>query len=104
MFIILSELQGAFLEKIKSENPETPCFLFGHSTGGAVVLKVSEFKRLSSPSSDTISVFGFLNYNFIQAASNPLVAEMVKGIILTSPALRVKPAHPIVGVSNHKLC
>lgn len=33
--------QGAFLEKIKSENPGIPCFLFGHSTGGAVVLKVS---------------------------------------------------------------
>jgi alpha-beta hydrolase superfamily lysophospholipase len=32
--------QGAFLEKIKSENPGVPCFLFGHSTGGAVVLKV----------------------------------------------------------------
>jgi len=24
---------------------------------------------------------------------------MVEGIILTSPALRVKPSHPIVGVS-----
>lgn len=33
--------QGAFLEKIRSENPGIPCFLFGHSTGGAVVLKVS---------------------------------------------------------------
>lgn len=32
--------QGALLEKIKSENPGVPCFLFGHSTGGAVVLKV----------------------------------------------------------------
>lgn len=32
--------QGAFLEKIRSENPGIPCFLFGHSTGGAVVLKV----------------------------------------------------------------
>jgi hypothetical protein len=28
------------LEKIKSEYPGVPCFLFGHSTGGAVVLKV----------------------------------------------------------------
>ncbi|XP_023522614.1 uncharacterized protein LOC111786611 [Cucurbita pepo subsp. pepo] len=64
-----SILQGAFLEKIKSENPETPCFLFGHSTGGAVVLK---------------------------AALSPHIEKMVKGIILTSPALRVKPAHPIV--------
>ncbi|KAG6736375.1 hypothetical protein POTOM_060878 [Populus tomentosa] len=61
---------GAFLEKIKSENPGVPCFLFGHSTGGAVVLK---------------------------AASYPNIEEMLEGIILTSPALRVKPAHPIVG-------
>ncbi|KAK6140783.1 hypothetical protein DH2020_025479 [Rehmannia glutinosa] len=61
---------GAFLEKVKSENPGVPCFLFGHSTGGAVVLK---------------------------AASYLHIEEMLEGIILTSPALRVKPAHPIVG-------
>ncbi|KAL5786267.1 hypothetical protein ACOSQ2_008659 [Xanthoceras sorbifolium] len=61
---------GAFLEKIKSENPGVPCFLFGHSTGGAVVLK---------------------------AASHPHIEAMLEGIVLTSPALRVKPAHPIVG-------
>nr|DAD44623.1 TPA_asm: hypothetical protein HUJ06_002853 [Nelumbo nucifera] len=61
---------GAFLEKIRAENPGVPCFLFGHSTGGAIVLK---------------------------AASYPHVENMLEGIILTSPALRVKPAHPIVG-------
>lgn len=61
---------GAFLEKVKSENPGIPCFLYGHSTGGAVVLK---------------------------AASYPHIEEMLEGIILTSPALRVKPAHAIVG-------
>ncbi|KAA8521852.1 hypothetical protein F0562_012526 [Nyssa sinensis] len=61
---------GAFLEKIKAENPGIPCFLFGHSTGGAVVLK---------------------------AASYPHIEGMLEGIVLTSPALRVKPAHPIVG-------
>ncbi|KAK4770045.1 hypothetical protein SAY87_030577 [Trapa incisa] len=61
----------AFLQKIKLENPGVPCFLFGHSTGGAVVLK---------------------------ASSHPHVKDMLEGIILTSPALRVKPAHPIVGV------
>ncbi|KAJ7958832.1 monoglyceride lipase [Quillaja saponaria] len=61
---------GAFLEKIKLENPGIPCFLFGHSTGGAVVLK---------------------------AASLPYIERMLEGIVLTSPALRVKPAHPIVG-------
>ncbi|XP_068642470.1 uncharacterized protein [Aristolochia californica] len=59
-----------FLEKIKSENPGVPCFLFGHSTGGAVVLK---------------------------AASYSHIEKLLEGIILTSPALRVKPAHPIVG-------
>ncbi|CAI9267843.1 unnamed protein product [Lactuca saligna] len=61
---------GSFLEKIKGDHPGTPCFLYGHSTGGAVVLK---------------------------AASYPYIEEMVEGIILTSPALRVTPAHPIVG-------
>ncbi|KAK4419934.1 hypothetical protein Salat_2406300 [Sesamum alatum] len=61
---------AAFLEKVRLDNPGVPCFLFGHSTGGAVVLK---------------------------AASYPHVEEMLEGIILTSPALRVKPAHPIVG-------
>ncbi|KAG9144459.1 hypothetical protein Leryth_014503 [Lithospermum erythrorhizon] len=61
---------AAFLEKVKSENPGVPCFLYGHSTGGAVVLK---------------------------AASYPHIEKMVEGVILTSPALRVKPAHPIVG-------
>ncbi|GKV03450.1 hypothetical protein SLEP1_g15744 [Rubroshorea leprosula] len=61
---------GAFLEKIRSENPDVPCFLFGHSTGGAVVLK---------------------------AATYPHIEEMLEGIVLTSPALRVKPVHPIVG-------
>ncbi|KAF2302011.1 hypothetical protein GH714_031309 [Hevea brasiliensis] len=61
---------GAFLEKINSEHPGVRCFLFGHSTGGAVVLK---------------------------AATCPRIEEMLEGIVLTSPALRVKPAHPIVG-------
>lgn len=61
---------GAFLEKIKTEKPATPLFLFGHSTGGAVVLK---------------------------AATYPHIEQMLEGIILTSPALRVKPSHPIVG-------
>ncbi|XP_011626729.1 uncharacterized protein LOC18443399 [Amborella trichopoda] len=60
---------SAFLEKVRLENPGIPCFLFGHSTGGAVVLK---------------------------AASYPAIEAMLEGIVLTSPALRVNPAHPIV--------
>lgn len=35
-----------------------------------------------------------------QAASYPRIEKMVEGIILTSPALRVRPAHPLVGVSS----
>ncbi|XP_021729212.1 uncharacterized protein LOC110696240 isoform X2 [Chenopodium quinoa] len=62
---------AAFLENVKIEHPGVPCFLFGHSTGGAVVLK---------------------------AASYPHIERMVEGVILTSPALRVKPAHPVVKV------
>lgn len=61
----------AFLEKVKSENPSFPCFLFGHSTGGAIILK---------------------------AALDPEVEKMVKGVVITSPALRVRPAHPVFGV------
>lgn len=61
---------GSFLEKIKSDHPGTPCFLYGHSTGGSVVLK---------------------------AASYPYIEELIEGVIITSPALRVTPAHPIVG-------
>ena len=33
-----------------------------------------------------------------QASLYPHIREKLEGIILTSPALRVKPAHPIVGV------
>ncbi|KAL3625787.1 hypothetical protein CASFOL_030316 [Castilleja foliolosa] len=35
----------AFLEKINLENPGVPCFLFGHSTGGAC----SGLKGIASP-------------------------------------------------------
>ncbi|KMT18070.1 hypothetical protein BVRB_2g032620 [Beta vulgaris subsp. vulgaris] len=62
---------AAFLENVKLEHPGVPCFMFGHSTGGAVILKATFF---------------------------PHIKSMVEGIILTSPALRVKPAHPVVKV------
>ena len=34
-------LQKSYLQKVLADNPGLPCFLFGHSTGGAIVLKVS---------------------------------------------------------------
>ncbi|KAJ6807599.1 uncharacterized protein M6B38_169175 [Iris pallida] len=61
----------SFLEKVVSENPGLPCFLFGHSTGGAIILK---------------------------ALLDPKVEACIKGVVLTSPAIRVQPSHPIVEV------
>ncbi|CAM0880248.1 unnamed protein product [Alopecurus aequalis] len=58
------------LDKIMLETPGVPCFLLGHSTGGAVALKASLYAHIRT---------------------------RLEGIILTSPAVRVKPAHPIVG-------
>lgn len=58
-----------YLRKISAENPGIPCFCFGHSTGGGIILK---------------------------AVLDPEVDALVNGIILTSPAVRVQPAHPIV--------
>ncbi|KAL4296071.1 hypothetical protein GQ457_12G007830 [Hibiscus cannabinus] len=58
-----------FLEKVLAENPGLPCFCFGHSTGGAIILK---------------------------AVLDPKVEAKVSGIILTSPAVGVQPSAPIV--------
>lgn len=33
-----------------------------------------------------------------QAALDLQIEDIIHGIVLTSPALRVKPAHPLVGV------
>lgn len=37
----------------------------------------------------------------MQAASYPHIEAMLEGIVLSAPALRVEPAHPIVGVSGY---
>ncbi|XP_059304236.1 uncharacterized protein LOC132056172 [Lycium ferocissimum] len=60
-----------FLSKVLAENPGLPCFCFGHSTGAAIVLK---------------------------AALDPKVESRIDGVILTSPAVGVQPAHPIFTV------
>ncbi|KAL5995508.1 hypothetical protein ACLOJK_025570 [Asimina triloba] len=61
----------AFLEKVLAENPELPCFFFGHSTGAAIVLKM---------------------------VLDPEVEKRLDGMVLTSPAIRVQPSHPIVAL------
>lgn len=60
-----------YLKKVLADNPDLPCFCFGHSTGGGIILK---------------------------AVFDPEVETSVRGIILTSPAVRVQPAHPIIKV------
>ncbi|KAG0577296.1 hypothetical protein KC19_5G146200 [Ceratodon purpureus] len=60
-----------FLQRVRAEHPGLPCFIYGHSTGGAIAVK---------------------------AASQPEVLELLEGgIILTSPAVKVKAAHPVIG-------
>ncbi|KAK8444298.1 hypothetical protein SEVIR_9G112800v4 [Setaria viridis] len=60
-----------YLKKVSAENPGLPCFCFGHSTGGGIILK---------------------------AALDPEVETLISGVVLTSPAVRVQPAHPIIRV------
>ncbi|KAH6803291.1 alpha/beta-Hydrolases superfamily protein [Perilla frutescens var. frutescens] len=60
-----------FLSKVLAENPKVPCFCFGHSTGGAIILK---------------------------AVLDPKVEKRVAGVVLTSPAVGVQPSHPIFAV------
>ncbi|CAI9767392.1 unnamed protein product [Fraxinus pennsylvanica] len=60
-----------FLGRVLAENSKLPCFCFGHSTGGAIILK---------------------------AVLDPKVSECLSGIILTSPAVGVQPSRPIFSV------
>ncbi|XP_072973685.1 uncharacterized protein [Typha angustifolia] len=60
-----------YMERLSAENPGLPCFCFGHSTGAAIILK---------------------------ASLDPEVEGHIKGVVLTSPAIRVQPANPIVKV------
>ncbi|KAF3438308.1 hypothetical protein FNV43_RR21070 [Rhamnella rubrinervis] len=58
----------SFIKKVVGDNPGLRCFCFGHSTGGAIILK---------------------------AVLDPKVEACVAGIVLTSPAVGVQPSHPI---------
>ncbi|KAK9063091.1 hypothetical protein SSX86_016961 [Deinandra increscens subsp. villosa] len=58
----------AFILHVLAENPGLPCFCFGHSTGGAIILK---------------------------AVLDPKVEKSIAGVVLTSPAVGVQPSHPI---------
>lgn len=60
-----------FLSKVLAENPGLPCFCFGHSTGAAIILKT---------------------------ALDPKIESRIDGVVLTSPAVGVQPAHPIFTV------
>ena len=60
-----------FLGKVLADNPKLPCFCFGHSTGGSIVLKT---------------------------VLDPKVGQNVAGVVLTSPAVGVQPSHPIFAI------
>lgn len=66
----VTDLQ-TFLQKVLAENPGLPCFCFGHSTGAAIILK---------------------------AVLDPKIEGCIEGVVLTSPAVGVKPPHPIFTV------
>jgi len=34
-----------YLKKVLAENPGLPCFCFGHSTGGGIILKVTSARQ-----------------------------------------------------------
>ncbi|GKE33308.1 alpha/beta hydrolases superfamily protein, partial [Tanacetum coccineum] len=57
----------AFIRHVLAENPGLPCFCFGHSTGGAIILK---------------------------AALDPKIEKSIAGVVATSPAVGVQPSHP----------
>ncbi|CAN6174229.1 unnamed protein product [Urochloa humidicola] len=67
----VGDLKEFLGDVVLEENLGLPCFLFGHSTGGAIVLK---------------------------AALDPSVKLHVEGVVLTSPAIHVQPSHPIIKV------
>ena len=126
-------VQHEYVQRVKDEYPGLPCFIYGHSTGGAVALKVKLslfnsdkpwhfllcdvycnnhdvflllMQDLNSPCLLCLALtFVFLCLIEVQAALQPEVIESLEGgIILTSPAVRVKAAHPVIGVLGLLRC
>jgi alpha-beta hydrolase superfamily lysophospholipase len=69
----LSFVQKEYCRRVAAEYPGIPCFLFGHSTGGAIALKL---------------------------ALQPDMEKELQGVVVSSAAVKVKPAHPVIGVSH----
>ncbi|KAL6006102.1 hypothetical protein ACLOJK_040148 [Asimina triloba] len=91
--------KGIFLEKIKAENPHVPCFLFGHSTGGAVVLKaVAPLFSLVVPKFQ----FKGANKRGIPVSRDPaaLIAKYSDPLVYTGP-IRVRTGHEILRISSY---
>lgn len=61
----------AYIKTVKKENPTLPVFLFGHSTGGSIVLKVAMLTHDAFP---------------------------LAGVIMTSPALSVEAPSPALAI------
>uniref|UniRef100_A0A0E0BYN7 Serine aminopeptidase S33 domain-containing protein n=1 Tax=Oryza meridionalis TaxID=40149 RepID=A0A0E0BYN7_9ORYZ len=89
------------LGKIVLENPGVPCFLLGHSTGGAVVLKaVAPIFSLLAPKFQ----FKGANKRGIPVSRDPtaLLAKYSDPLVYTGP-IRVRTGHEILRISSYLL-
>ncbi|GJN38014.1 hypothetical protein PR202_gb27020 [Eleusine coracana subsp. coracana] len=89
------------LDKIMEENPGVPCFLLGHSTGGAVVLKaVAPIFSLVAPKLQ----FKGANKRGIPVSRDPaaLLAKYSDPLVYTGP-IRVRTGHEILRISSYLL-
>uniref|UniRef100_R7WDR3 Serine aminopeptidase S33 domain-containing protein n=1 Tax=Aegilops tauschii TaxID=37682 RepID=R7WDR3_AEGTA len=109
------------LDKIMLENPDVPCFLLGHSTGGAVVLKASLYAHirtrlegiiLTSPAA-VAPIFSLIAPKFqfkgankrgIPVSRDPaaLLAKYSDPLVYTGP-IRVRTGHEILRISSYLL-
>ncbi|KAL0330377.1 UNVERIFIED_CONTAM: hypothetical protein Sradi_5024400 [Sesamum radiatum] len=90
---------AAFLEKVRVDNPGVPCFLFGHSTGGAVVLKA-----VAPIFSMVVPRFQFkgANKRGIPVSRDPaaLLAKYSDPLVYTGP-IRVRTGHEILRITSY---
>ncbi|XP_031736026.1 uncharacterized protein LOC101210503 isoform X2 [Cucumis sativus] len=89
----------SYLQKVLADNPGLPCFLFGHSTGGAMVLKVlAPIVSLLLP---TLQV-GSANKTTLPVTRDPdaLIAKYSDPLVYTG-AIRVRTGYEILKISSY---
>ncbi|KAK1302656.1 hypothetical protein QJS10_CPB12g01603 [Acorus calamus] len=88
-----------YVEKVVAENPGSPCFLFGHSTGGAIILKV-----LAPILSFLVPKYqiGAASKQGLPVSRDPeaLKAKYSDPLVYTGP-IRVRTGSEILRISSH---